>query len=51
MLATEVDAVAQKKRCKVNTVETFGSVDSKVIFTLLTEVIIFLVGLITIYVK
>ena len=51
LLSTEVDAVMQKRCCKVNMVEVFGPSNSKMILTLLTKVIIFYVRLTTIDVR
>ena len=51
LLLTEADAVMQEKCCKKNIVEAVGSGSSKVILTLLAEVIAFYVGLTTIDVR
>ena len=45
LLLTEVDAVLKEGCCKENAVGAFGSSGGKVIFTLLTEVIVFFVRL------
>ena len=51
LLPTEVNAVMQERCYKENTVGAFGSNVGKVILTLLAEVIIFYMGLITIYIS
>ena len=51
LLPTEVDAVTQEGCCKKNTVEALDPNRSKVILTLLAEVIVFYVGLTTIDVR
>ena len=51
LLPTEVDAVTQEGCCKGNTVGTLGPGGGKMVFTLLTEVIVFHVGLTTIDVR
>ena len=51
LLPTEVDTVPKEACCKENAVGVFGSGGSKVILTLLTEVIAFHVGLTTIDVR
>ena len=51
LLPSEVDAVTQERCCKENMVGAFGSGVGKVILTLLTEVIAFHVGFITIHVR
>ena len=51
LLPMEVDAVTQEKSYKKNIIEALSSGSSKMILTLLTKVIIFYVGLITIYIK
>ena len=51
LLPTEVDVVTQKGCCKGNTVRALGPNSSKVILTLLAEVITFHVGLTTIDVR
>ena len=51
LLLTEVEAVAQEKCYKKNTVGALGSGGGKIILTLLTEVKIFYVGLTTIHIK
>ena len=51
LLPIKVDAVAQEENCKKNTVRTLGSNGGKVIFTLLTKVIIIYVRFTTINVR
>ena len=51
LLLTDVNAVMQEKSCKGNVVRVLGFGGSKVIFTLLTEVITFYVGLTMIQVR
>ena len=51
LLPMEVNAVPKEGCCKGNVVGVFGSGGGKVILTLLTEVIAFHVGLITIDVR
>ena len=51
LLSTEVDVVPKKRCCKGNAVGTLGPGNGKVILTLLTEVIAFHVGLITIDIR
>ena len=51
LLATEVNAVKQKKCCKRNAVEALGSGGGKIILTLLAKVIPFYMELTTIDVR
>ena len=51
LLPTEVYAVTQKRYCKINTVGALSPGGSKMILTLLAEVITFHVGFATIVIR
>ena len=50
LLPVEVDAITQEKSCKKNTIGAFGFSGGKVILIILTKIITFYVGLITIHI-